>query len=86
MYPCIMRRWFQDLIIWTTPFVTAVVGYILGVDVTANRTVCHGAPTGAYYCDTHAGHWAIVGLLGGLVIGGAIALILMRRRNPLHAA
>jgi uncharacterized membrane-anchored protein YhcB (DUF1043 family) len=79
-----MRRRLQDLIIWTIPFLAAIVGYILGVAVTPNHMVCHGASAGAYYCDTHAGHWAIVGLLAGLVIGGAIGLLVMRRRNESH--
>ena len=76
-----MWRRFQDLIIWTVPFITTVVGYILGVAVTPNHTVCHGAAiNGAYYCDTHAGHWAIVGSLAGLSIGSAIAVLLVYRR------
>jgi membrane associated rhomboid family serine protease len=76
-----MRRRLQDLIIWTTPFITAVVGYILGLGVATNHTVCHGDPTGAYYCDTHAGHWAVGGLFAGLIIGGIVALALVRRRT-----
>lgn len=80
-----MRRWLQDLIIWAVPFLAAVAGYILGVAVPPNQTICHGDPTGAYYCDTHVGHWAILGLLVGLAIGVAVAVLLVRRRNRLHA-
>jgi Na+/glutamate symporter len=78
-----VKRWLQVLIIGSAALVTAVVGYILGIVAGPNQTVCHGTPTDGY-CDTHAGHWAIVGLLVGLVIGGVVALALVRRRNLSH--
>lgn len=80
-----MRRWLQDLAIGAIPFIAGIVGYLLALAVEPNQTVCHGAPIdGAYYCDTHAGNWEIVGLVFGLVIGAAVAVLLVRRRNRLR--
>jgi hypothetical protein len=78
-------RWLPAiLIIGIAGIVTAVIGYILVLAVEPNTTVCYGTPTDGY-CDTHAGHWAIVGLIGGLIIGAVVATAFVRRRNIDHA-
>lgn len=78
-----MRRIPALLIIGTAGIVMAVVGYFVVLAIEPNSTVCYGTPKDGY-CDTHASHWAVVGLFAGLVIGGAAAFALIRRgrRDP----
>lgn len=79
-----MRRVNTVLIIGTAAILMAVVGYVLVLAVEPNSTVCHGTAT-IGYCDTHAGHWAIVGLIAGLIIGGAVASALVLRSKRSHS-
>ena len=73
-----MRRLPSILLVGATAIVTAVVGYLLVLAVAPNPTVCTGTPTDGY-CDTHASHWTLVGLLAGLVMGAVVAIALVRR-------
>jgi hypothetical protein len=78
-----MDRWLQALIIGAATIATGVSGYLLTLAVAPNQTVCHGSPTDGY-CDTHAWHWAIAGLLAGLIIGGGVGLAVLcrTRKSP----
>ena len=78
-----MRRIPALLVIGAAGIAMAVVGYLGVLAVEPNSTVCHGTPTDGY-CDTHASHWAVAGLLAGWVIGAVISFVVIRRgrRSP----
>ena len=78
-----MQRFPAILLVGAMAIVTAVVGYLLVLAIAPNPTVCTATPTDGY-CDTHASHWTLVGLIVGLVIGAVVAIAQVRRsrRSP----
>jgi hypothetical protein len=78
-----MQRFSAILLVTAMAIGTALVGYLLALAIAPNPTVCIGTPTDGY-CETHASHWTLVGLLVGLVIGAGVAIALVRRsrRSP----
>ena len=80
-----MRRLPKLLIVGAAAVVTAIVGFALLRTIVPSSTVCSGTPTSGY-CDTHVSQWAIVGLVAGFAIGGAVAWALLVRSGRITAS
>ena len=76
-----MKRWLKLLIVGVSAVAAGVVAYIVALALGASHTVCTGSAS-AGYCDTHAGVWALIALLIGLMIGASASAWSLWTRKP----
>ena len=81
-YPDPVKPRLRVLIVGISAATVGVVAYIIALALGATHTACSGNAGGAGYCDVHAGHWVVVALLVGAVIGGSASAWSLWKRTP----